>query len=597
MHRQILVTGGIVFFGFLVEGADIGTLKPVARLLTPWSTNVLAGEVHPEYPRPGLVRSDWFSLNGSWNYNISSFSGPHTPERAGTIRVPFPVESYLSGVQTFFSPFEQIKYSKSFTLPKEWAGRRILLHFDGVNWEAKVELNGKRLGVHQGGYDRFTFDITDSLIAGRDQTLTVTVKNPEEHGTQLRGKQVSAPHGIWYTSASGIWQTVWLEPVPDSWVESAKLDSDVDDGTLNVTVAIGGETNKPNLKVEAIVLDHGQEIGRSDGKPGQQFVVAVPNAKLWSPDNPTLYDVKISLSDGGKTLDLVSGYFGMRKINISIDSTGHPRIMLNNQPYFQLGVLDQGYWPDGIYTAPTDEALKSDIQLTKKLGFNMCRKHVKVEPERWYYWCDRLGLLVWQDIPSAGEFVTAMTKEAVWPEPAAREFQCELERIVTQNFNHPSIAIWIAFNEGWGQHDTAQTIKTIKGLDSSRLVIGASGWNDWGGGDVRSLHKYPGPAMPEFKDNRAVVCGECGGLGLTVPEHVWPGVPTWSYRHFNTFEELSDSYSNLLSRIRQGRTAGLSGAVITQLSDVESEINGLITYDRKVIKVGLVEGMFQPWNQ
>ena len=598
MRRLILLLVGLslnVTCGKVRGDNAVIAKTPPNRLVTQWAAKVLAGEDHPEYPRPELVRSNWMSLNGKWNYTLSTLTGPVSGNRSGTILVPFPVESYLSGANDKFNAENILEYRRQFSVPADWLGKRVLLHFDAVNWEARVELNGKLLGIHQGGYDRFSFDITDALDGKDEQNLTVVVKNPMDHGMQPRGKQTSSPHGIWYTSSSGIWQTVWLEPVPWTSVESVNSNPDVDHGLLNLVTTVRGDTN--DIKVEAVALDGIKVIGRALGVPGQAFSIPLENARLWSPEHPVLYDLRVSLRQGSKTIDSVTSYFGMRKISVATGSKGLPRIMLNNEPYFQLGVLDQGYWPDGIYTAPTDEAIKSDIELTRRLGFNLCRKHVKVESERWYYWCDRLGLLVWQDMPSTDNMASVRPKDPAYPAAAAKEFNSELVRIIGQNRNHPSIVMWVAFNEGWGQHDTAGVVDSIKKLDPDRLVIGASGWNDRGCGDVRSLHSYPGPAMPEFKDNRAVVCGECGGLGLTVSGHVWPSVPAWSYTHLNSPQKLAAAYSQLLDRIQQARQGGLSGAVITQLSDVEGEINGLATYDREIVKVDAIGEKFGSWNK
>lgn len=564
------------------------------RLTTQWTETALEGEALPEYPRPGMVRSNWLSLNGNWNYKLTNVSGPSARSQSGTIRVPFPVESFLSGVQSPFNDTEKLEYRRTFSVPEAWLGQRVLLHFDAVNWEAQVKVNGKLIGTHRGGYDRFSYDITDSLALGGKQELIVSVKNPVDRGSQPRGKQSCSPHTIWYTASSGIWQTVWLEPVPAISIETLHLIPDIDRETLGILIQGRGDTN--NLTIQAVAFDGLKEVARATGSIGQIFKVPVQNAKLWSPEHPFLYDLRLSLMQDGKAVDTVSSYFGMRKISVAKGSDGLPRILLNNHPYFQLGLLDQGYWPDGIYTAPTDEARKSDIELTRKLGFNMCRKHVKIEPERWYYWCDKLGLLVWQDMPSAGVFAFAKDNEANWPAAAAEQFQNELESMIRQNINHPSIVIWTAFNEGWGQHDTTQTITKIKKLDSTRLVIGASGWNDKGGGDVLSLHKYPGPPEPKFKDSRAVVCGECGGLGWTVTGHLWPQLPSWSYTHLKKQEELTGAYFELMDRINLARKAGLSGAVVTQLSDVEGEVNGMVTYDRKVLKVGSINGKFKAWD-
>ncbi|MEI6786199.1 MAG: glycoside hydrolase family 2 TIM barrel-domain containing protein, partial [Verrucomicrobiota bacterium] len=502
-----------------------------STFVTSWASGVLPEAVRPEYPRPGLVRTEWLSLNGWWDYATRGLGGPGIQSHDGAILVPFPLESALSRVHRAFSPREQVNYFREFSVPPQWRGQRILLHFDAVNWEARVELNGKLLGTHRGGYDRFSYDITDALTTNADQRLTVSVINPADRGMQPRGKQSSSPHGIWYTSSSGIWQTVWLEPVSAVSVDGLELLPDLDQDSLRISVHSRGDTN--NVSVEAVAYDGAKEIGRVGGPVGQALNLAVPDARRWSPADPFLYNLKVKLTVKGMIVDEVKSYFGMRKISVDTAPDGQRRIMLNGRPYFQLGVLDQGYWPDGIYTAPTDEALRSDIELMRKLGLNMCRKHVKIEPDRWYYWCDKLGLLVWQDMPSAGGFAVRATQDLRRPPEAMRQFKEEMGRMVRQHISHPSIVMWIAFNEGWGQSDTAGVVAEIKAIDPSRLVIGASGWNDIPVGDVKSLHQYPGPATPSFQDQRAVVCGECGGLGLSVAGHVWPGIPAWSYTRLN----------------------------------------------------------------
>lgn len=559
-------------------------------LKTEWTDAAMKPDPLSEYPRPEMVRSSWISLNGDWNYRLSTVSGPMKLNQSGVIRVPFPIESFLSGVQAKFSAQHMLEYSRHFSIPSDWKGSRILLHFDAVNWEARVALNGKQLGIHRGAYDHFSFDITDELSATSDQELTVYVTNPGNHGRQLRGKQSFLPNKIWYTSCSGIWQSVWLEPVPRTSIESLQLKSDVDNERLKILVNGRGETT--GLRVEAIGSAGAKRLWQVVGKVGETLELPVHGAELWSPENPVLYDLKVSLIKGGKTEDVVSSYFGMRKISIAKDVNGIPRIGLNNKPYFQLGLLDQGYWPDGLYTAPSDEALRFDIETIKRLGFNTCRKHVKIEPERWYYWCDKLGLLVWQDIPSAGDSAAPSPKEELWPIKDAQQFESEVKEIVGQNANHPAVVMWIAFNQGWGQHDTTQTVNDIKLIDPCSLVVSASGWNDRGIGDVRSIHGYPSIAVPKFEDARPIVYGECGGIGLSLPEHEWPKATLWGYDRCDSNAEFTEAYSRLLKQIEQARHAGASGATITEFSDVEGEINGALTYDRKIVKVApIVNGI------
>ena len=438
--------------------------------------------------------------------------------------------------------------------------------------------------MHQGGYDRFSFDITDALKSGSKQELVVSVFNPAETGIQPRGKQMFHPRPPFFGANSGIWQTVWLEPVPQTFVESLKSVPDIDADVLRVTVFGGGETN--DTTVEALAFDGEKEVGRAEGRLGEEFSVAIPNAKFWSPDKPFLYGLKLNLLRQGKEVDSVSSYFGMRKISVAKDKDGFPRLMLNNKALFQLGPLDQGYWPDGIYTAPTDEALRYDVETMKRLGFNMCRKHVKVEPERWYYWCDKLGLLVWQDMPNGDHAATDQQREIQRRPESARQFEQELKQMILGRGNHPCIVMWIPFNQGWGQYDTVRITALVKQLDPSRLVAGVSGWYDKGGGDVRSQHAYPTPAKFEFDGIRASVEGECGGFGLVVAGHVWSNLTYWNTILYKTPEELTGAYTNLLVTLKNFEDKnGLAGAVITQWTDIDGERNGFVTYDRAIIKM------------
>ena len=561
-------------------------------MLTRWAKAVSEDNAHPEYPRPTLVRTNWLNLNGQWDYGITHLDQTNSGTFTGKILVPFPVESFLSGVKHQLTENQRLWYRRPFNVPTNWLGQRVLLHFDAVDWEARVWLNGKELGVHRGGYDRFSFDITEAIKPKDAQELVVSVFNPTDSGSQPRGKQVLHPRGTFYSASSGIWQTIWLEPVPDTAIESLKVMPDIDADTLKLTVQGKGETN--DIKVEAVALDGEQEVGRAMACLGEEFQIAIPKAKLWSPDDPFLYNLKVTLLKKGKAVDSVSSYFGMRKISVAKDADGFPRLMLNNKRLFQFGPLDQGYWPDGIYTAPCDEALRSDIEVTKELGFNMCRKHVKVEPERWYYWCDKIGLLVWQDMPSGGRATLPSEKEIKRTPESASQFEQELRQMITGHWNHPCIVMWTAFNQGWGQYDTVRITSMIKQLDPTRLVLDASGWNDMGVGDVRSIHSYPRPRPPEQDGKRACVLGEWGGLGLPIAGHVWPN--TWSYEHCRNTNELEYQYSfDLSTFIKPYQTKGLSGAVITQLTDVEAETDGLMTYDRDVIK--MEDGMIKATNK
>jgi hypothetical protein len=541
-------------------------------LMTRWSSEVRPTNAHPEYPRPQLVRRDWLNLNGLWKYAIASSNVANVTNFDGDILVPFPVESALSGVMRTLDEKNTLWYWRQFTLPESWRGKRVRLHFGAVDWQARVSINGHAVGMHRGGYDDFTFDITDRLKWTGPEEISVAVSDPTE-GDQPRGKQSRKPEGIFYTSTSGIWQTVWLEPVPQVCIDDIRLTPDIEAQGLRVNVAANNLST--SLKVEAVALVDGKEIGRVTGSANADFLLPVRSPHLWSPDDPFLYDLKLTLLNGNEVVDSVSSYFGMRKIALRKDTKGVTRIALNDQFLFETGALDQGFWPDGIYTAPTDDALRFDIEFLKRAGFNLARKHVKVEPDRWYYWCDKLGLLVWQDMPSCNN-TTAEGRT---------QFEVELQRMVEGRRNHPSIIMWILFNEGWGQYDTERLATWLKSLDGSRLVDNASGWTDKRVGDVIDIHSYPGPEAPSREDDRAAVLGEFGGLGLGVPGHTW-STNTWGYLRMPDSATLNERSGRLLNGLRNLRDSfGLSGAVYTQTADVETECNGLLTYDRAVVKL------------
>jgi beta-galactosidase/beta-glucuronidase len=528
-----------------------------------------------------MVRKDWLCLNGLWQLGLGPRGDtlPTSDDLPEQILVPFPVESALSGVMKHA---DRLWYRRTFRLPESWSDKHVLLHFGAVDWEATVWLNGKKVGSHRGGYDAFTFDVTWALKPG-EQELLVSVWDPTDKGTQPRGKQVERPGGIFYTPTTGIWQTVWLEPVPESHIAGLKIVPDVDNSRVRVTTRARGPIQEQIVRV---VVRHGtNRVTTAEGPTGQPLDLALPNAKLWSPDHPFLYDLTVELRQGRQTIDEVQSYFGQRKIAVGKDEKGNTRVLLNGKFLFQVGPLDQGFWPDGLYTAPTDVALKYDIEVTKQLGFNMARKHVKVEPDRWYYWCDRLGLLVWQDMPSGDRSVAPGKGEITRSRESARDYDHELKRMIDGRFNHPSIIMWVIFNEGWGQFDTARIVKWTKKHDPTRLVDDASGWNDLGVGDVHDIHVYPGPGAPKPEPTRAAVLGEFGGLGLRVPGHAW-SEKSWGYRGTESREDLTRKYEELLRRVHLFKdNPGLSAAVYTQTTDVETESNGLLTYDRAVIKL------------
>jgi hypothetical protein len=570
VYSKILLLGFCVLFQ---AGHALGWSLKQAPLMTRWAAQVNPNQTLPEYPRPQMVRTDWMNLNGLWQYQPGSAGDPVPSGQtlSGEILVPFPVESAISGVMQHS---ERLWYRRFFEVPSSWEGQRILLHFGAVDWECQVYINGTSAGIHRGGYDPFTFDITPYLNASGPQELIVRVYDPTDNAGIARGKQTLSPGGIMYTSCTGIWQTVWLEPVPQIAIGEIKLVPDIDRSLLKVTGFV--PQSAANLTVQATAYDQGVVVGTVSGAAGEELHLAMHNPKLWSPDTPFLYDLTVVLKQGDTVLDQVDSYFGMRKISLgTVD--GVLKMLLNNKFVFQMGPLDQGFWPDGIYRAPTDEALKFDIEQTIAMGFNMTRKHIKVEPARWYYWCDKLGLMVWQDMPSMNSYTSN-------PQPIdAVQFKTELGRLVQTHWNHPSIIMWVIFNESQGQHNTESLCQYVKTLDPSRLVNQASGGTHYGAGDVLDIHSYPPPGYP-VSSTQARACGEYGGIGMRVTGHMW-NQNSWGYTMVNSGEELAavyDSYSQQLSSFKASQ--GLSAAVYTQITDVEIEINGLITYDREVIK-------------
>jgi hypothetical protein len=542
------------------------------RLVTRWAAQVDRIHPLPEYPRPQMARERWENLNGEWDYAIAPRGAEKPGSYDGKIVVPFPVESTLSGVTKPVTPDQWLWYRRSFERPRLASGERLLLHFGAVDWETAVFVNGRAAGEHRGGYDPFTFDITDALTASGSQELVVRVWDPTDKGSQPRGKQVLNPRSIWYTAVTGIWQTVWLEPVPAIHIESLEIEPDVDRNVLSVKVNAAGP-GAANATAHIEIRDGDRTVSEARGPLTPRPRMGIHAPKLWSPSNPFLYTLKVRLSTG----DEVTSYAGMRKISVARGKDGINRLFLNNQPLFEFGPLDQGWWPDGLYTAPSDEALRYDVEMQKKMGFNTIRKHVKVEPARWYYDCDRLGMLVWQDMPSGNNDT---------PE-GKQEFARELEHVVTALGNAPSIVMWVPFNEGWGQHDTPRYVEWLKTQDPTRLVNNASGWTDERVGDVADVHAYPGPGSAPPEQARASVNGEFGGLGLPLEGHTWLAKGNWGYRSFTSAEALGDAYRNLLHQLRLHIGEGASAAIYTQTTDVEIEVNGLMTYDREIVKMGL----------
>ncbi|HET6883360.1 MAG TPA: glycoside hydrolase family 2 TIM barrel-domain containing protein [Pirellulales bacterium] len=570
----------------------VGEWQPAkGPLKTRWAKDVKADRPLPEYPRPQMVRESWQNLNGLWEYAIVPKDAPRPEQFDGEILVPFPVESALSGVMKRVGPDQRLWYRRKFKLGDGWSGQQVRLHFGAVDWDTKVWVNGKEIGDHRGGYDPFSFNITPALAGAEQHEIVVSVWDPSDAGPQPRGKQVNKPGGIFYTPNTGIWQTVWLEPVPAAHVTSLKIVPDLDGKQVKVTALCSKDAADKRVTVKVNGASAGSEKATlksvsASGRPGEELTVPLATVRAWSPEEPWLYDLTVTLGDPDKPADQVTSYFGLRKVSLGKDENGVTRLFLNDKPLFMFGPLDQGFWPDGIYTAPTDEALRYDVEVTRKIGFNMCRKHVKVEPARWYYWCDKLGLLVWQDMPSGDQSVALGKGEIERSPESARIYERELKAMIDALQNVPSVVMWVVFNEGWGQFDTQRITEWTKSYDPTRLVNCASGWNDFPVGDVHDIHSYPAPNSPQPEPQRAAVLGEYGGLGLPLKGHTWLSEKNWGYRNYADEKALAEAYFGLIFGLRQliGEP-GLSAAVYTQTTDVETEVNGLMTYDREILKI------------
>ncbi|MFD0792052.1 sugar-binding domain-containing protein [Mucilaginibacter litoreus] len=540
---------------------------------TRWAKVVSPTNALKEYPRPQLVRTNWTNLNGLWSYAITAKDELPTAY-SGSILVPYPIESALSGVKKNLQPNQSLWYKRAIVKPNLKAGERVILHFGAVDFEATVYLNGKEITKHQGGYTEFSVDVTDELKSGSNE-LGVKVWDPTNEGFGPSGKQVLHPENIYYTPSSGIWQTVWMEVVPADHVTSLKIKPDVDHSSVKITV-------NSNTNVSVSITGAGKTI---KGKANSEISLPVTNAHLWSPDDPYLYNLTVKLGS-----DQIKSYFGMRKIEIKKDKDGIDKIFLNNKFTYNLGTLDQGFWPDGLYTAPTDEALKFDIQAIKAMGFNTIRKHIKVEPARWYYWTDKLGMLVWQDIVNPNQGLPAGAKE---------EFEKEAKATVVQLYNSPSIVTWVLFNERWGQYDQARLTTWLKQLDPSRIVNGHTGEylyvnhqlrqpseQPYINSDIADVHAYPNPMMPMKLPNKALVVGEFGGIGVPVEKHMWDEMKGgWGYDGTKGPLQMQVQYAEMADSLRQLEKLGLTGSIYTQPFDVETELNGLMTYDREIIKL------------
>ena len=564
--------------------------KPAGdKIMTEWASQVDPNNVLPEYPRPIMERGEWKNLNGLWNYAIIEKGQPIPAAFDGEILVPFAVESALSGVGKRMDDTKELVYQRSFDVPSAWKGKQVLLHFGAVDWKADVWVNDVKVGSHTGGYAPFSFDITAALNA-KGNKLVVKVWDPTDKGYQPRGKQLSNPHGIWYTPVSGIWQTVWLEPVTKKHIADLRILPDIDRNVLSVDAKVIGRCCDDMVEVNVYDGDKLVAVGKSIND--EPVEVAMPaDRKLWSPDSPFLYTLKVNLKNAGKVVDKVDSYAAMRKYSYKRAADGIVRMELNNEPLFQFGPLDQGWWPDGLYTAPTDEALAWDVKKTKDFGFNMIRKHIKVEPARWYMHCDKMGIIVWQDMPSGDKNPEWQMRQYFDGRERQRStvseanYRKEWKEIMDYLYSYPCIGVWVPFNEAWGQFKTAEIAEWTKQMDPSRLVNPASGGNHYQCGDMLDLHNYPAPNLYLYDATRPTVLGEYGGIGLVEKEHLWVPDRNWGYVQFNSSKEATDEYVKYANILLDLIPKGFSGAVYTQTTDVEIEVNGLITYDRKVIKL------------
>ena len=563
------------------------------QLRSKWATDVDENNPLPEYPRPQLVRPRWINLNGVWDACVHDLEDE--PDLSEIIVVPFPAGSELSGFAHVVQPDEVLTMRRFFENPISDGGERLRVHFGAVDWSCTVFVNGVLVGTHAGGFDPFFFDITDALTEGVEQELVVSVTDPTDTGNQPVGKQTLNPFAIQYTAVAGIWQTVWLEPVPVTCIERVTTTTSIAENSVTVSCHISGSAEAMSLRIscsaDGLNIDQTENVIKQNQT---EVILNISDLRLWSPNDPFLYNLQLQLIDSsGEVVDEVGSYFGAREITCEPDQTGHHRLFLNGEPVFHLGLLDQGWWPEGLFTAPTDDALKFDIEATLAMGFNTIRKHVKVEPARWYWHADRLGVLVWQDMPSTAFDMVAFGKqlaEGTQPEDMDWDlispgndpegFLIELDAMIDALESFSSIVVWVPFNEAWGQHDTDQVLTHVMMRDPSRLVDGPSGWTDTGIGHMRDHHLYQNAEkLPAHEDGRATVYGEFGGISLFVDNHVMVE-KGWGYTKTDTAEDLRASYSKLLSDIAALIPEGLAGVIYTQTTDVESEINGLLTYDR-----------------
>lgn len=609
--KKIILSAACIFAALSLNAGDWAPAGDGIK--TRWATQVNPSAPHSEYPRPQMVRSEWMSLNGLWDYAITpqdaSYSGAE-----GSILVPFAVESSLSGVQKKVGEGNALWYERSFSVPRAWKGRSVILHFDAVDWQAEVWVNGQLAGSHSGGYAPFSFNISPYLKKSGKQTVRVKVLDSTDDSLQPRGKQVKEPRSIWYTSVTGIWQSVWLEPVAAAHIVSYDVNGDIAAGTVCVEACAEGLQEGDRLSFELREgfgpESRGSKCVASAELTGGKACVRVPDMKTWSPDSPYLYGLTLNIIRNGKTIDSVDGYTAIRSItkwrsdSPDRNTTYYNRMALNGKPLFQFGPLDQGWWPDGLYTAPTDEALRFDIEQTKAWGFNMIRKHIKIEPARWYFWCDVLGMIVWQDMPSIGDhdnnvrgrserifkithnkwpndtFIGGTECDEI-PQDAKDNFYKEWKEIIAAFKHFKCICVWVPFNEGWGQFDTEKVVEFTRAQDPTRLINACSGGVFKFCGDIQDCHHYASPAMNAFEGRMINVIGEYGGLGYPVEGHTWDKNNNWGYgKLFGTPDDVMKTYAKFGQMLKTFISVGCSAAVYTQTTDVENEINGLMTYDR-----------------
>ena len=601
-----------LFFLLYIPLLQAQSWKPIeGKIMSKWSKTITPENVWQEYPRPQFERTQWKNLNGLWDFTVSKVNQIQPKQYKGKILVPFSFESPLSGLGKSINPEDKMWYRKSFKLPNKWSGDDVIIHFEAVDYHSTIWVNDILVGTHKGGFDRFSFNITPYLKPEGLQKIVLSVEDASNFSSQPRGKQQINASGIYYTPVSGIWQTVWLEAVSsEAYLKQVRITSDIDNSKVNLIPI----SNVPLIRGYQIAVDvflDGKKVASGKTKPDTPLHLKIENAQLWSPDHPHLYDVKMNLiNPSGIVIDRVESYFGMRKISLE-DHKGVKYLFLNNTPLFHYGTLDQGWWPDGLLTPPSDEAMRYDIEMTKAMGFNMIRKHVKIELDRWYYHCDKLGIMVWQDMPSYNKLALKTPKQMEKTEQKNRiynalervkregtdlirrsddaaQFELELRRMIDLHFNAPSIVMWVPFNEGWGQYDTCRIADYIKKMDPDRLVNPTSGWSLRSCGDVYDIHTYDVDlTIPPTALDRASVIGEFGGIGYPIDENLWnPEMRNWGYQTYYNAEELLKNYIYKFNQILEMKEKnGLSAAVYTQTTDVEGEINGLMTYDREVTKI------------